>query len=477
MRLARRALGAGLLGLGICGAVASGFAQTAPAAQNTVPDAPRPQTLPRLNTITPAAPATPGTALPNAPSAQSDPAAAENGGITPGATLPSSPSAVDAATSSPAVNDTTSTAAQDVSGGAPPARRRSDITVQVNFVEIPFTVKDSRHQLVPGLTPRDVQVYENGLRQQIRLFTVDPLPLSVALVIDQSVTFDTMQKINASLSALQGAFTPYDEVAIFTYNNGVKEVTGSGFSGAQSTRITYALERSKGAGREPLMPLGGPLAQTTVKNNLAVDPNTNGNNNGTLQQSQNAPREYHTLNDAILTAAQRVAKAGKGRRRVIYVISDGKEYGSQAKSKEVIQFLQRNEISVYATLVGDSAIPGAGFLDRIHLPLTMRDDGLPRYAAATGGECDPEFRPQSIQNNFAKLAEQVRTQYAVGYYSHEPFIDGKYRTVDVRVLRPNLDVVAKPGYYPSAIMAMGAPARASASSTAPATPDTSTPRP
>ena len=481
MRLAKKALGAGLLGLGMCGAGAAGFAQTTPGTQRDVPDAPRPQTLPKLNTITPIASATSGSAIsgsanadsamPSAPTAQPD-AAAGNGGITPGSTLPSSPGGGDNGIST----DSTANTSSSTAGGPAPARRRSDITVQVNFVEIPFTVKDSRHQLVPGLTPRDVQVYENGLRQQIRLFTVDPLPLSVALVIDQSVTFDTMQKINASLSALQAAFTPYDEVAIFTYNNGVKEVTQSGFSGAQSTRITYALERSKGAGREPLMPLGGPLAQTTVKNNQAVDPNTNGVNNVTLQQSQNSPREYHTLNDAILTAAQTVAKAGKGRRRVIYVISDGKEYGSQAKSKEVIWFLQANEISVYATLVGDAAIPGAGFLDRIHLPLTMRDDGLPRYAAATGGECDPEFRPQSIQNNFAKLAEQVRTEYAVGYYSHEPFIDGKYRPVDVRVLQPNLDVVAKPGYYPSANMAVGAPSRSTASTAAQTTPD-STPRP
>ncbi len=478
MRLARKALGAGLLGLGICGAAAAGLAQTTPATQNSVPDAPRPQTLPQLNTITPAAPSIPGSpaanspsagsALPSAPTAQPYAAFPENGGVTPAAALPSSQGAGDRGTSASTAVDTTATAQQEAPSGPAPARRRSDITVQVNFVEIPFTVKDSRHQLVPGLTPRDVRVYENGLSQQIRLFTADPLPLSVALVIDQSVTFDTMQKINASLSALQGAFTPYDEVAIFTYNNGVKEVTGSGFSGAQSTRITFALERSKGAGRDPLMPLGGPLAQTATKNNLGVDPNLNGNNNMTLQQGQTAPREYHTLNDAILAAAQTVAKAGKGRRRVIYVISDGKEYGSQAKSKEVIKFLQTNDISVYATLVGDSAIPGAGFLDRIHLPLTMRDDGLPRYAAATGGECDPEFRPQSIQNNFAKLAEQVRTQYAVGYYSHEPFIDGKYRTIDVRVLRPNLIVVAKPGYYPSASMAMGAPARSTASTSAPA---------
>ena len=50
-----------------------------------------------------------------------------------------------------------------------------------------------------------------------------PVPLSVALVIDQTVTHDTMNKINASLAALQGAFASYDEVAVFTYNNGAKD--------------------------------------------------------------------------------------------------------------------------------------------------------------------------------------------------------------------------------------------------------------
>ncbi len=48
--------------------------------------------------------------------------------------------------------------------------------VQTNFVEVPFTVKDNKGRLVPGLTWRDVRVYENGLRQQMALFTVDPFP-------------------------------------------------------------------------------------------------------------------------------------------------------------------------------------------------------------------------------------------------------------------------------------------------------------
>ena len=423
-------------GVGLCllGAGAVSMAQS-------VPDAPTPQTLPRLNSITPTAPAI------NAPAPQP---------------VPSKPA--DAVPSAlPAAPKPSAQAQDDADGGQAPESHAANIVTTVNFVQIPFTVKDSKGHLVPGLTYRDVQVYENGLRQSPKLFTVDPIPLSVAIVIDQSVTFDTMQKINASLSALQASFTPYDEVAIFTYNNGVKQQTG--FTGAQSTRLTYALERSKGPGREPNMSMGSGLDQTTVKNNLPVDPQTNRNAPaGVILQTPE--REFHTLNDAILTAAETVAKAGRGHRRVVYVISDGKEYGSTAKTKEVVRFLQTNQIAVYGTLVGDSAISGLGWLSRIHLPLQMRDDALPHYADATGGQCDPEFRPRGIEDSFAKLAEQVRTQYTVGYYSHEPFIDGKFRSVEVRVMRPSLEVIAKKGYYPTA--APSGPAQPTTTAASPA---------
>jgi VWFA-related protein len=156
------------------------------------------------------------------------------------------------------------------------------------------------------------------------------------------------------------------------------------------------------------------------------------------------------LNDAILAAATHLAKTRSGRRRVVYVISDGKEYGSTASFKEVVKYLQTNKISVYGTLVGDSSLPVVGFLDHIHLPLTMRDNVLRAYASATGGNLDGEFRQKGIENSFAKIAEEVRTQYTIGYYTHEPFIDGKYRTLEVKVMRPNLTVIAKKGYYPTA---------------------------
>jgi len=80
----------------------------------------------------------------------------------------------------------------------------------------------------------------------------------------------------------------------------------------------------------------------------------------------------------------------------------------------------------------------------------MRDNILPAYAKQTGGNFDGEFRQRGIEVSFAKIAEEVRTQYTVGYYTHEPFIDGKYRSVEVKVLRPNLTVLSKPGYWPTA---------------------------
>ena len=78
-------------------------------------------------------------------------------------------------------------------------------------------MKDSKGKLVAGLTWRDFKVYENGNLEPLKIFSVDSVPLSIAFVIDQSVTRDVMSKVNDSLGAIQAALTPYDEVAVFTY--------------------------------------------------------------------------------------------------------------------------------------------------------------------------------------------------------------------------------------------------------------------
>lgn len=399
-------------------------------AQQGIPDAPRPQTtLPTRGSVAPG--------IGSSSDTGTDTAAPQ--------AAPSSAPAADTVDAQPPAP----TQSRDAFEKAAASEPIETIRVTTNFVDIPFTVKNNKGVLVPGLTARDIRVYENGVLQHITNFTVDPYPLSVALVIDQSVSQDTMDRVNTALGAIQGAFAPYDELAIFTYNNGPRMVTD--LTGSQSARLTQAIERSKGTGRQALLAgsLSGPLAQTTVINDQQFDPNTSANRGHTSMQL-NPPRDVHTLNDAILEAAKSLVKVGRDRRRIIYVVSDGKEYGSKAKAKDVIKYLQQNKIAVWGTLVGDSSLPIVGFLDRIHLPLMMRDNVLPAYFTATGGNFDAEFRTGSIEKSFQRIAEEARTQYTLGYYTHESFLDGKYRKVEVRVLRPNLTVIAKQGYYPAA---------------------------
>ena len=335
------------------------------------------------------------------------------------------------------------------------------LKLRVNYVEIPFTVKDNKGHLVPGIQPREIHVYENNVRQHMQVFTVDPFPLTVAVVIDQSLPYSVMSTVNTALGNLPNAFAAYDDVAVFTYNNGPRMQTD--FTGGTSPRLAAVIERSKSTGREQRDFATGGLSTGIDINNGAehnMTPLDGSHNVGAPIGVDQVQREVHTLNDAILAAAQAVsneAKGKPGRRRIVYVISDGKEYGSKAKQKEVIKYLQENKVQVYATIVGDSALQGIGFVSHLHIPLMMKDNILRGYTNATGGECYADWRSKSISESFAKITEEERTQYTVGYNTREPFVDGKFRKVDVRVLRPNLEIIAKDGYYPSAEDALTPP--------------------
>ena len=139
------------------------------------------------------------------------------------------------------------------------------------------------------------------------------------------------------------------------------------------------LALTKETGSEMLVPVNsGPLAgcSITQERQLRRPQHSARMLRRQRQRVITIPKEIHTLNDAILAAAKELSTRPKGRRRIIYVISDGKEYGSKATYKEVVRYLQTNKIAVYGTLVGDSARWGEGFVSRIHLPFTMYDNIL-----------------------------------------------------------------------------------------------------
>jgi VWFA-related protein len=403
--------------------------------QSTVPDAPAPQAPKPFADL--GGPITPGKGAGDEPLA------------TTSSSNPSSQQEQAAPAAAPA-KDTIQTEEPDQPAAGEGVDKLVTYHAVTNFVEVPVTVKDSKGKLVAGLTYRDFKVYENDTRQPISFFTTDSFPLSVAFVIDQSLTSDVMAKVNDSLGAIQGALTPFDEVAVFTYNNGSQERTA--FTGAQTTRLPAVLALAKVTGTEMLVPInGGPLSSacSMTQNGGCVDPNLQSGGSAGNGQWTTIPKEIHTLNDAILAAAKELSTRPKGRRRIVYVISDGKEYGSKAKFDEVRKYLLTNKTAVYGTLVGDSARWGEGYISHIHLPYTMYDNLLAKYILATGGEPEFERGVEGIEKSYAKIAEEARNQYTLGYYSHQPVIDGKFRKVDVRVDRPGVDVVAKLGYYPS----------------------------
>ena len=81
----------------------------------------------------------------------------------------------------------------------------------------------------------------------------------------------------------------------------------------------------------------------------------------------------------------------------------------------------------------------------------MRDNLLPKYQIATGGQLDSEITENGMQLSFAKITNSVRNQYTLIYNSHATALASRFHTIEVRVEGiPNLDIVAPDGYYPSA---------------------------
>jgi VWFA-related protein len=394
-------------------------------------------------------------AVPDAPSPQPASNLKDLGPITPGIGASAGPTSSSADTPQQAAPKTPPAPPKDVQSTAPdnmtPEDIGSKLVLNTTYVEVPVTVKDQKGNPVAGLTWRDFKVYENDKWEPLRVFTVDPAPLSMAFVIDQSVTLDVMEKVNNSLGAIQGALSPYDEISVFSYNNGPRRLTE--FTGAQGNRVPVVLAMAKASGREEAVPINsGAFAGCAItKNGGCLDSNPTIQAGGATGNPSfiTIPKEIHTLNDAILAAARELSTRPQGRRRIIYVISDGKEHGSKATYKDVLRYLQTNKIAVYGTLVGDAARWGEGYVSRLHLPFTMYDNRLYGYVQATGGILQSERDLNGIEKSYAQLTEQARNQYLLVYASHEPLIDGKYRKIEVRVDRPGVEVIAKKGYYPS----------------------------
>ncbi len=313
----------------------------------------------------------------------------------------------------------------------------------VNQVVVPVMVKDGSGRMVNGLLSRDFAVFEDGKKQNLNFFTTDPFALSVAVIFDIGMADVAVQKVNQTFSALEGAFSQFDEVSLYTYSTSVSKAADFAAVGKRLTAALDSLRYVSGRNNGPPV-TSGPLGpQGPTVNGVPIDPGS--------PRVVTPPKESHVLNDALVAAALDLSKRDRSRRKVIFIISDGRESRSNASYRDTLRILLSNGIMVYGVAVEGSAIPGYGQLQKLHVPLlTSRvgySDILPKYTYATGGELFSGFSRDAIETTYASALGEARNQYTLGYVTHAT-PSNTHREIEVKIARPDLKVTAKEGYYP-----------------------------
>lgn len=326
-----------------------------------------------------------------------------------------------------------------------PAEDLYKLRVTTNFVQIPALVKYKDGRRVEGLLPSDFEVFENGKPQKLTYFTSDPFQLSVAILLDLSMPDVTMQKVNETYASLVGAFSPYDEYALYTYSSTVSQVADFTSKPARLTAVLDQMKLVRGYNNGPPV-LGGPLGPEP--------PMVNGIPIGSSGPPPviTPPKEAHVLNDAILRAALDLSKRDRTRRKIIFVISDGRERGSQSSYRQVLKVLETHGIQVKAVVLDTGALPVYKQVEKIHHVFDQGyADILPKYVSATGGgKILTELSRNSIENAYAEITADARNQYTLGYSPKAIAGGSAYRNIEVRVLGhgTDLNIYTKAGYYP-----------------------------
>ena len=353
------------------------------------------------------------------------------------------------AAANPAPGVKTMPAAAAKNDGSNPREDLYTLTTRVNFVQVPVTVKDEEGRLVNGLVPKDFEVLENGQKQKMTFFTSDPFPLSAAVIIDLGMPNSVVQKVNQTFNSLEGAFSQFDEVSLYVYSGTVSKLIDFGAVNDELAETLNELKTKRG--RNDGVPVtSGPIGpQGPVINGSPVG--------SAVPVLITPPKEAHVINDAILMAAADLSRRPRDRRKIIFVISDGREQNSVAGYSDVLKVLLTNGIVVYGVGVGTTALPVYGKLQKFHIPRLGTGDILPKYASATGGELFTEFSKDSIDSVYARAIGDARNQYTLGYVT-KAAPGGGYREIEVRVARPDCSkyasscvrTYAKAGYYPTA---------------------------
>ena len=295
---------------------------------------------------------------------------------------------------------------------------------RVEQVVVPVTVKDAQGRLVEDLGAGDFRLLEDGVEQKITGFSADPAPLAVAVLIDAALSRPTAQRLRATFPSLIEAFSEFDEVGVFSFDTAFRTVAG------------FTTDRERVAAAVRTMEMGAEYSQPGEPLGSGA-PRINGWPVGGPAAGVSRRQPAKNIDDAVLAAVRLLAGRDPGRRRLILLISDGlNSPRNQTPSENLLATLRKSGVVVHTIGLDDAK-------------LSRRESSLARYGPPTGGELFTAVKKTAIEPLYARITEQARYYYILTYVPQRPpTVAPVFRSIEVRVKRPALNVIARDGYIP-----------------------------
>lgn len=290
------------------------------------------------------------------------------------------------------------------------------LKVNVNVVQLFFNVKDKHGALIPNLKKEDFDIAEDGKPQTVKYFTAETnLPLTIGMMIDSSGSqrnvIDMEKEVGGAF--LRQILTDKDEAFVISFDITVDLLQD--FT-RDPKRLQAALNKAKvnvdfTSGGIPGMG-GGPVP------------------------TQNAPGTL--LYDAVYLSSHDMLAKEVGRKAMI-LLTDGQDEGSRLKIQDAIEAAQKADAIVYVLLCADRGFYGGiGY---------SGESDMRKLTEQTGGRViNVGNKFDKLREAFDQIAQELRSQYNIGYVPTNLKLDGTYRKLEIKS-KQNYKIQARSGYY------------------------------
>jgi VWFA-related protein len=289
---------------------------------------------------------------------------------------------------------------------------QSDQTLksQVTVVNVFATVRDRHHGIISDLTEKDFKILEDGQEQKVAFFSREKnLPITLGILIDTSGSMDRILSAeqDAASRFLQRVLRKNDEAMVISFDLDVNLL-------ADFTQDTVVLERAirRTVINAPAAGIGGTV--------------------GTIPTQGGGTNLY----DAVYLAAHDELASEAGRKAII-LLTDAEDTGSRLRIQDAIEAAQRADTVIHVLLLRDfMATSGVG-------PGVAN-----KMASETGGRVIDVHNNKTLEKAFDEIAEELSSQYVLGYYPTNEKRDGTFRKIQVEVVsRSDAKITARKGYY------------------------------